>query len=223
MIEALTAVAAARTPWDTFHALTQARELLGDEADDYWPLLESIARRQTEIEQLERLAGSDPMTGVGNRRTFGRALDREVARYGRSGDPFAVILLDLDDLKGRNDTLGHAAGDAAIMAVANVCQEAVRSTDVVARLGGDEFALLLAGSNLAGAWAFAERLRERVEEVTIDHMPLRVSLGVAAVADGMDGDAVLASADAALYRDKAARKAEDEDVAEVSCDAAMSA
>lgn len=206
-VEALTAVVKATTPWDTFQALTHARHVLGDGARDFWPLLELLARRQTELERLKRLAGCDAMTGVANRRAFEESLEREVARHARTGEHFAVILLDLDGLKERNDTHGHAAGDEAILAMAQACSDVVRGTDLVARLGGDEFAVLLPGSDIVGARRLAHRLQKAVEGAQVAHEPLRTSIGVAA-ADGetQRAEGVVAAADEELYLDKARRK-----------------
>lgn len=206
-IDVITAVATADTPWDTFQALTKAREVLGDEAEAFWPLLETITQRQTEIERLKRLAGCDALTGVANRRTFEDELERESARHGRTGDSFAVLMLDLDDLKPRNDALGHAAGDRAIVAVADACVAAVRTTDVVARLGGDEFAVLLCGTDLAGARTFAARLRSSIEAQSPDNTGLKVSIGVSAIcSEMMCPQEVVVAADLDLYADKEARK-----------------
>lgn len=206
-IDAIKAVATADTPWDTFQALTRAREVLGDEAEAYWPLLETITQRQTEIERLRRLAGCDALTGVANRRTFEDELEREAARHDRTGDSFAVLMLDLDDLKPRNDALGHAAGDRAIVAVADACVHAVRTTDVVARLGGDEFAVLLCGTDLSGARTFASRLRSSIEAQAPDNISLRVSIGVSAMCSEMrNGQEVVVAADLDLYADKDGRK-----------------
>lgn len=206
-IEALRAVATASTPWDTFQALTRAREVLGEHAEAYWPLLESMAQRQTEIERLKRLAGCDALTGVSNRRAFQEAITREVARARRTGESFAVMMLDLDDLKPRNDQLGHVAGDRALIAAAKACQDAIRTSDLVARLGGDEFAVLLSGTDLAGGRVFAERLRASIESIVVDGVPLRVSIGAAVTTSGeFDADALVMAADLDLYRDKAERK-----------------
>lgn len=206
-IEALTALATANTPWDTFQALTRAREVLGAQAEACWPLLETIAQHQTEIDRLNRLAGSDPLTGVANRRTFREALHREAARSRRTGTSFAVIMLDLDDLKQRNDQLGHAAGDRAISALARVCEQTIRPTDVVARLGGDEFAVLLSGTKMLGAEIAASRLRRAIERTVVDGIPLRTSLGTSVgTAEATDPEATVCAADKQLYKDKEKRK-----------------
>lgn len=209
-VEALTAVAAANTPWATFRAITRARELLGDDAEQFWPLIECIAQRQGEVEHLRRLAGTDDLTGVSNRRMFYDNLDRELARRSRTGDPVAVVLVDMDGLKQRNDTLGHASGDEAIRALARACLAEVRTTDIVARLGGDEFGILLAGSDEVGAKAFEARLRAHIEHTKVTGRALLASIGYAVASEQLhSARALMDEADASMYRDKSARKDRD--------------
>jgi diguanylate cyclase (GGDEF)-like protein len=207
VLEALTEAASAATRTDSNRALACARDLLGTDAAEAEPLLTELARRYDELDRLRALAGRDPLTQAANRRTFEEELGRELARHRRTGSPFALILLDLDDLKSRNDRHGHAAGDEALIAFTHACQRTLRDTDLFARLGGDEFAVLLPGSTHAGATALSVRLREAVENVELDQAPLRVSLGCASTEHAkLSPDAIKASADQDLYRDKARRK-----------------
>lgn len=208
LIAALTEAVRATTPVDTLRALANARDLLGNNADACEALFYELARRCDEMQRLRDLAGRDPLTGAANRRTFEEELTREAARHRRTREPFAIILLDMDDLKHRNDSLGHAAGDEALSALARACLRTVRETDLVARLGGDEFAVLLPGSTYAGATVLAQRLREAVEQAEVEGGSLRVSLGIAA-ADHTHGpvEHIVQMADRDLYQDKALRKA----------------
>ena len=207
VIEALTEAASAATRRDSDRALESARDLLGAQAATCEPLLIELARRCEELHQLRDLAGRDPLTGAANRRTFEEELAREVARHRRTREAFAVILVDVDDLKQRNDCHGHQAGDTALTALVHAAIRTVRETDVVARIGGDEFAVLLPGSNQAGATALAARLREAVEQCEVAGGALRVSVGIAAAEHGRSAaDAIVRSADIDLYRDKAQRK-----------------
>ncbi len=207
VIEALTEAAAAATRSDQNRAFESARSLLGTYADECEPLFTELARRYEELDRLRALAGRDPLTHAANRRTFQAELERELARHRRTGAPFAVILLDLDDLKRRNDLHGHAAGDEALIALTGVCLRTLRDTDLFARIGGDEFAVLLPGSTRAGAHALAVRLREAIESIEHEGGALRVSLGCAASEDGLSTtEAIMAEADQDLYRDKAQRK-----------------
>lgn len=209
VIAALTEAARAANPCDALRALTTARELLGPSASTCEPLFVELERRSDELQRLRDLAGRDPLTGAANRRTFEEELAREAARHRRTHEPFAVIVLDLDDLKQRNDRFGHAAGDAALMALTHACLRTVRETDLVARMGGDEFAVLLPGSNHSGASILAARLRATVEDADVSGGSLRVSMGLAAAEHGsFDVECVMEAADHDLYRDKAARKGE---------------
>jgi diguanylate cyclase (GGDEF)-like protein len=212
VIAALTEVAGAPTPVETLRALAEARTLLGAHADACEPLLCELARRCDELHRLRDLAGRDPLTGAANRRTFEEELAREAARHRRTHEAFAVILLDLDELKQRNDRHGHGAGDEALIALTRACLRTVRETDLVARLGGDEFAVLLPGSNQAGATALAARLRDAVEQAAVPGGALRVSVGIAAAEYGqVPADNIVQVADRDLYQDKALRKGRDSD------------
>jgi len=207
VIAALTEVAGAPTPVETLRALASARALLGAHADACEPLLCELARRCEELHRLRDLAGRDPLTGAANRRTFEEELAREAARHRRTHEAFAVILLDLDELKQRNDNYGHGAGDEALIALVRACMRTVRETDLVARLGGDEFAVLLPGSNQVGAVALAHRLRDAVEQAVVEGGALRVSVGIAAAEYGhLPADSVVQLADRDLYQDKGLRK-----------------
>jgi diguanylate cyclase (GGDEF)-like protein len=211
VIAALTEAAGATTACDALRALTSARELLGANAAACEPLFTELARRSEELQRLRDLAGRDPLTDAANRRTFEEELAREGARHRRTHEPFAVILLDLDDLKGRNDSFGHAAGDEALTALVQACLRTVRGTDLVARLGGDEFAVLLPGSTQLGATTLAERLRVAVEQTEVAGGSLRVSMGIAAAEHGRgDAERIVQAADRDLYQDKALRKSRPE-------------
>lgn len=206
-IAALTALAEASTPGETLRALRHAEALLGEAFDAYRPLLETLTVRAQEVHKLQRLAGTDGLTGIANRRHFRETLDREVARHNRSGGELAVILLDLDDLKVLNDTHGHQAGDDAIRTIANCCTETLRRTDLVARLGGDEFAIIIPDGNDESVRICAERIRESIEEHSIAGRPLRVSIGFATAGrPPVSAEGILATADAHLYQDKRDRK-----------------
>lgn len=214
VIAALTEVAGAPTPVETLRALAEARAVLGAHADACEPLLSELARRCDELHRLRDLAGRDPLTGAANRRTFEEELAREAARHRRTHEAFAVILLDLDELKRRNDRHGHSAGDEALIALTRACLRTVRETDLVARLGGDEFAVLLPGSNLIGATALAARLRDAIEQAAAEGGELRVSVGIAAAEYGqLPAENVVQAADRDLYQDKALRKGRESDSA----------
>jgi diguanylate cyclase (GGDEF)-like protein len=207
VLEALTEAAGASTRSDSDRALASARDLLGSDVAACEPLLAELERRCDELDRLRELAGRDPMTGAANRRTFQEELGRELARHRRTGAPFALILIDLDDLKQRNDRHGHAAGDDALITLTQACQRTLRDTDLFARIGGDEFAVLLPGSTQLGASTLSTRLRETIESMDALSGPLRVSIGCASAEHGkLSSEVIMAAADQDLYRDKARRK-----------------
>jgi diguanylate cyclase (GGDEF)-like protein len=159
--------------------------------------------------RTERLALEDPLTGLPNRRAFDDRLARELACSTRTDAPFALILADLNDLKGTNDRHGHRAGDQLLSAVGDRLRSVARETDVAARLGGDEFGILLTGVSDEGALSAAvQRLRDALEgEVDCGpgvRLNLRVSLGGALWGTPVKTrDALLGAADQRLYDDKA--------------------
>jgi diguanylate cyclase (GGDEF)-like protein len=106
-------------------------------------LLREVAALTEEVRALARLARTDPLTGLANRRGWDEQLDRELARARRSGDPVSVALLDLNDFKAFNDAHGHQAGDRLLVEAAAAWQVRLRDVDLLCRWGGDEFAVLL--------------------------------------------------------------------------------
>jgi diguanylate cyclase (GGDEF)-like protein len=153
---------------------------------------------------LKRQTLLDPLTQVWNRRGLRQVLDREVARYVRYGNPFSVVLVDLDHFKQLNDTHGHVAGDEVLAAVANLLVKLVRKTDVVARFGGEEFVLVLPHTDDAAAEILLERLREGVETSSGAAVPVTASFGFSGTRKRKTADAteLLREADKALYRAK---------------------
>jgi diguanylate cyclase (GGDEF)-like protein len=159
-------------------------------------------------EHYRALAQTDGLTGLPNFRSFHARLEEEVARAHRYGHPLACAMVDLDGLKQINDQLGHAAGNRAILALADAVREELRDTDFAARYGGDEFVVLLPYTNEAQGALFAERLRKRLADVSEQAgLPVRGSIGVAAVMpeelDSPDAaEDLLRRADEALYNAK---------------------
>ena len=147
--------------------------------------------------EVGRLARTDSLTGVPNRRAWDEELPRELARAARSGQPVCVALLDLDHFKQYNDRHGHQAGDRFLKEAAAAWQAVVRRTDVMARYGGEEFAILLLDCDLEDAMEIADRLRTAQPEGTC-------SLGIAQWDGREDVTALVARADRALYAAKEA-------------------
>jgi diguanylate cyclase (GGDEF)-like protein len=166
----------------------------------------SVSREQRRVRDAAiRLSTVDSMTGLFNRSFFFTALEREIARGDRSGRAFCLVMLDLDDLKSVNDRFGHVSGDQVLRSVADVVRSGVRKIDVAARYGGDEFVALLPETDPTGGWVVAEKIRQMVAEQGmpgIDPAPT-VSVGVVSYpADGRSADALLVSADRAMYASK---------------------
>jgi diguanylate cyclase (GGDEF)-like protein len=178
-------------------------------------LLDAIsgqAATAVENARLYGLANIDGLTGLYVRRYFDARIAEEIERARRFSSSFALIMMDLDDFKRLNDTLGHLAGDRALREVAAIAASQLRGVDLAARYGGEELAFLLPRTSLTDAQQVAERIRDSVASHRIagDGQPWKItaSLGVAAWTEsGVDDAAsLLARADAALYRAKAAGK-----------------
>ncbi|MFT7625237.1 MAG: diguanylate cyclase (GGDEF)-like protein [Myxococcota bacterium] len=194
---------------------TDARAELHDTAEQSQLIVKlrrenSILRR--EIQRLmvfRQMAYRDCLTGLHNRRYFEERLREECARATRTdGYSFSVILLDIDDFKSVNDTLGHASGDDVLVSVARFLRESIREVDLPCRLGGDEFALLLPATDEPGARVVEGRLRAAMARGIEGPCPVSLSVGVAAHPPGpAEGDTILAQADTAMYLDKRQRKA----------------
>jgi diguanylate cyclase (GGDEF)-like protein len=156
---------------------------------------------------LRSLSIRDPLTGLLNRAEWLRLLGEQHRWLGRFGDPFSVLLVDIDHFKRVNDTWGHAAGDAVLVATAQLLLGSVRSMDVVARLGGEEFVVLLPRSGQAEALVVAERLRESMAGSTHSWkqqgITVTVSVGLACATNPDEtAQQLMERADAALYQAK---------------------
>jgi diguanylate cyclase (GGDEF)-like protein len=177
--------------WGAFHDISR--------------LLATVRRQE---ERLRHQASHDALTQLANRALFGERLDAALSDRLR-GTP-AVLLIDLDDFKAVNDTLGHAAGDSLLIAVAQRLSGCVRPVDIVARLGGDEFVVLLAGADLELATRVSERvLASLADPVHADGhtMLVRASVGVAMATPEDDAERLLRNADTAMYQAKQGGKA----------------
>ncbi len=157
---------------------------------------------------LRHEAMHDAMTGLMNRKAATKVLDGELARALRNGSHLSLVVLDLDHFKRINDSLGHAAGDAVLMATAERLRGAVRGYDVVSRFGGEEFVFVLPECPANGAMAASERIRRIVADTPITYgrhmLPVTASIGVASTDQSRSASAaeLFAAADSALYRAK---------------------
>jgi len=165
------------------------------------------AHVQSRSRELESQANTDPLTGLGNLRALQRQLANLLDVHKRYRHPFAVLLMDIDGLKRINDSHGHPAGDRVLMQVAMSLRRSIRSVDTAARIGGDEFCVLLPEQDLKSAAKLAARLATAVEEeVAVPGEPrVTMSIGVAASPEhGDEAEALIDTADRAMYRAKAA-------------------
>ena len=170
-------------------------------------LKENEAALQNALDEVQRLASTDYLTGLHNRRHFMELAEYEFNRAHRYSRLLFAIMLDIDLFKQVNDTHGHAVGDQVLREIAECCHQTKREVDIVGRVGGEEFAILLPESDLAAACQFAERLRQIIAHKIIktESGPVMVtaSLGAATLDDEcFTLDNILASADQALYTAK---------------------
>ena len=133
-------------------------------------------------EELERLATTDPLTGIYNRRSYFDMANKELRRSVRYNYPFSLLMLDIDHFKRVNDTYGHAFGDEVIQRFTEVCNECLREEDIFGRVGGEEFSVILVSANAKGAAIVAERIRKSWHETELQYegkiVSFSVSIGV---------------------------------------------
>jgi diguanylate cyclase (GGDEF)-like protein len=163
-----------------------------------------VSGYEARVQEAERLASVDPLTGVSNRRVVERQLERRVT----AGEPFFVIFLDLNGFKRVNDTLGHSAGDDLLKQFAGELRHSLRPTDIVGRLGGDEFVVVVDGA----AGNVPERIAQVKKRVNGDYslaadagkrkLSIEAAVGIAVWKAGTNAQELLRAADAAMYEDK---------------------
>ncbi|MFL6624488.1 MAG: diguanylate cyclase [Sulfurifustis sp.] len=169
-----------------------------------------VAERTAELEaarrKAEQLATTDPLTGIYNRRGLFELAEQQLKLARRSGQPFSILMFDLDHFKRVNDTYGHAEGDRVLCDVVAAGREVVRDSDLFGRIGGEEFLVALPDTDLDAAAEIAERIRGRIAErvrVGDSHEPITASVGIACLSEARTNmDKLESAADAALYRAK---------------------
>jgi diguanylate cyclase (GGDEF)-like protein len=159
---------------------------------------------ESALQEVQRLAITDSLTNLYNRRHFSKVGEDEVQRACRYGRSLSAIMLDIDHFKRVNDTFGHKVGDQILQEVAKSCREALRGVDVVGRYGGDEFVILLPENDRAAAVQVAERLRKNIMHMQLNTtsgaVKVTASLGVASIdCDKPSLETLLSQADKALY------------------------
>jgi diguanylate cyclase (GGDEF)-like protein/PAS domain S-box-containing protein len=161
------------------------------------------ARVAERTHELELAAITDQLTGLHNRRKLDEAMAQEVTRSRRYGTPLAVVLGDVDKFKAVNDAFGHQVGDQVLVAFAAILRQGVREADAVGRWGGEEFMVICPHTDMAGASALAESLRQRVAQHVFPGVGQKTcSFGVAQLTEQETALTLVARADAALYRAK---------------------
>lgn len=187
---------------ERFKATPESLQIVGMLANAAYVVLENARLYQ----QMQKLATTDELTGLANYRLFQETLEREFQRSRRTGEPLAVLIMDLDDFKAINDTFGHKTGDQVLQNVAAAFMGSARQYDLVARYGGEEFAVILPGTDARGAVEMGERLRLLVRTVAarmkLDRLSTSVGVAVYPNPHIADIQGMVREADAALYRAK---------------------
>jgi len=171
----------------------------------YAASLINIRHHLAQHEELVKLAHTDSLTGLMNRRHFRILADQEISRAERTNHQLFLMMLDIDHFKRVNDTHGHDVGDHALIAIAEVLNSGIRSMDILSRWGGEEFLVLLPETDLTGAMLIAERVRHQVSQIKLPKIPegLTISIGLCEAKPGMELKTATSLADQALYQAKA--------------------
>jgi diguanylate cyclase (GGDEF)-like protein len=156
-----------------------------------------------DVDTLERLAVTDPLTGLANRRGGERSVASEISRARRQRTALSCIFIDIDNFKRINDTFGHQAGDRLLRDISDLLRHTLRAYDILVRWGGEEFLLILPGVALDQARRLAERIRAAVERLDTQGLgPVTISAGTAALDASYDFETMLMAADRRLYEAK---------------------
>lgn len=171
-----------------------------------WQRLLDLRKSQ---EQLQRMALTDPLTGLGNRATFDMSIGQTSARTHRSGTPYSLLMIDLDHFKWFNDSYGHQTGDKVLQMVAEAISSAARDADICCRYGGEEFAVILPDTRAKNAEVLASRIHRQIGRVSRNlsqsRLPITVSIGISSADQQGSHQAkhLIEEADRALYLAKA--------------------
>ncbi len=175
-------------------------------------LRRELERTKEKLSEVERVADTDTLSSIANRRAFVRELSRVMSYAERYNVETSLLFFDVDGLKDVNDRDGHAAGDAVLIHIAEVLHANIRTSDVVGRLGGDEFAVILSHANEVQAMQKADLLQSRIAETPVNFdgktISTAASVGVYTFGPGETPTNVLAAADKKMYSQKQARRAQ---------------
>ena len=165
-----------------------------------------MAEMRARLEEMERASERDPLTGLPNRPSFIRALERVVSNANRHGTPGALLYIDLDGLESVNARHGQVAGDAALIHVGRLLSDLIRTTDIAARVGGDEFGIVLDHLDSDSAVETSDRIARCVADSPLDlgsgTVPIRASIGVATILRGDTTEDVLRRGERTMQRAK---------------------
>lgn len=168
-------------------------------------VIQDITERKMVEKELERLAQTDPLTGLTNRRHFMQLAEHELLRSQRYGGELSIMMIDIDHFKKINDNYGHHVGDLVIQSLSNTCRNTLREIDIIGRIGGEEFAIVLPQTAGQSAIDVADRLREAIADIVVSPEPdvsihFTVSIGITTLTDKQnDIETLLRFADKALY------------------------
>ena len=171
-------------------------------------IIGEVAELRQKLEELSTLVRTDTLTGIANYRYFLQALEQEIERTRRSGQPTSLIMLDIDFFKKVNDRWGHEVGNQALVHLSRLLQKIVRKLDIPCRYGGEEFAIILPDTNLSACLPVAERIRQEIEMSPLDisgqPLFLTASLGVITYGDKQEttAEGLIKQADRYLYQAK---------------------
>ena len=172
------------------------------------PIVTDVVELRQSIAELSNLIRTDPLTGIANYRYFSQALEQEIERTQRSGQPTSLIMLDIDFFKKVNDQWGHEVGNQALIHLSRLLQHTVRKLDIPCRYGGEEFAVILPDTNLGACLPVAGRIRQTIEESPLDvagqPLHMTVSMGITTYTDGQETtvEDLVKQADKYLYQAK---------------------
>jgi diguanylate cyclase (GGDEF)-like protein len=192
---------------DYINIIEDARNELINLSSDF---MEQLCEQKKKIEDLSKQAMTDSLTSLLNFNAFHQCLDKEIERAQRYKHNLCLIMADIDYFKNINDTYGHLAGDHVIKTVAQFFQDFIRTSDSVARYGGEEFAVILPEISKTDAMIVAERLREKINSMQIEHegqpIPVSLSFGISFLKSNRNTDKIelIKEADSALYQAKKA-------------------
>lgn len=190
----------------SFSKVYSQAELLEELREEKARTEKALVNLQDANDQLEKLAATDPLTGVANRREFLSRMEQEIARSLRSKSALSLLLADIDHFKLVNDNYSHQAGDIVLKQFAEQAQSMLRPGDILGRIGGEEFTILLTNTDLTQAKVTANRLREQIEKQVIeidgDNINITVSIGVVEYHPDNTVNELLHRADLLMYQAK---------------------